>query len=89
MHADVAEEHRLERHLDAVGDADVADHRAGPRDGEGGRHRLAGADALEHGIGADAVGELHDRRGRRLAALRDDVGGAELAAPAAGGPRAG
>ena len=40
-------------------------------------HRLVGADALEDGVGADAVGELGDRAGALLAALGDDVGGAE------------
>ena len=77
-HTDVAGEHRADRQLDAVRHADVADRRAGPGDGDGGVHRLAGADALQHGVGADAAGELADRGLTLLAALGDDVGGAEL-----------
>ena len=38
------------------------------------------ADGLEHGVGAVAAGELADLRDALLAALGDDVGGAELAA---------
>ena len=76
--ADVAEEHLPDRQLDAVRNADEADHRAGAGDVERRLHRLAGADALERGVDADAVGQLLDRLDRRVAALGDDVGGAEL-----------
>ena len=37
------------------------------------------ADALEHRVGAEAAGQLLDALDRLLAALADDVGGAELA----------
>ena len=51
----------------------------GPGDAERRLHRLVGADALEHGVRADSPGDLLDRRAALLAALGDDVGGAELA----------
>ena len=62
-----------------MGHADVADHRSGPRDRECGGHRLAGADALKRGVDADAVGELHDGVRGLVAAVLDDIGGAEVA----------
>ena len=40
----------------------------------------AGADALEDGVGAVAAGQLPHALDALLAALGDDVGGAELAA---------
>ena len=46
-------------------------------------------DALEHGVGAVAAGELADLRDALLAALGDDVGGAELAAEVGAVPCAG
>ena len=59
--ADVAEEHLPHRQLDPVRDADVADQPAGPGGPQRLEHGLAGADALQHGVRADAVGELLDR----------------------------
>ena len=60
-------------------DADAPDAAAGPRD----RHRrlrgVLGADALQHAVDARAAGELHDALHGLLAALGDDVGGAQLA----------
>ena len=41
-------------------------------------HGLGGADALQDGVGADAVGQVLDAGDAFLAALGDDVGGAEL-----------
>ena len=46
----------------------------------GGLDRRLGADALEHGVGAVAAGQFQDAFDTFLAALGDDVGGAELAA---------
>ena len=60
-------------------DADEADRGAGAGDREGLLHGGVVADALEHGVGADAAGDLPDELGALLAALGDDVGGAELA----------
>src|SRR2546421_9933497 len=58
LYADVAEEHALDRQLDAMGHADVADRRSGSGDAEGRRHRLARADAFERSVDADAAGHL-------------------------------
>ena len=46
---------------------------------ERGLDRRPQADALQHGVGAVAAGQLPDLRDALLAALGDDVGGAELA----------
>src|SRR4051794_36639873 len=46
------------RQVHAVRHADVTDHRAGPRNRERCLHRLAGADALERRVDADADGHL-------------------------------
>ena len=46
---------------------------------DGGLRRLLGADALEHGVHAVPAGQLADALDGLLAALADDVGGAELA----------
>ena len=72
--------------------ADAADGAARRDDAERGRHRLVVADALEHGVRAEPAGQLADPLDRLLAALADDVGGAELARRARsgrGGGRAG
>ena len=45
-------------------------------------HRLLVADALEHRVGAEAAGQLAHALDRLVAALADDVGGAELRASA-------
>ena len=42
-------------------------------------HGLLGADGLDHRVGAEPAGELLDPGDAVLAALLDDVGGAELA----------
>ena len=69
--------HAVER--DAVGDADEPDVPARAGGVEGLIHRLLRADGLDHGVGAEPVGELLDRRDALLAARFDDVGRAELA----------
>jgi len=61
-----------------VRDADVAEHRAGAGDADGRLHRLAGADALERRVDADAAGHVLDLLDRLLPALGDDVGRAKL-----------
>ena len=66
VHADVAVEERAHRQLGAaVRRADVADHAARSRRADRLVHRLLGADALEHAVGADAAGELLHARSRR------------------------
>ena len=61
-------------------DADAPDARRRARDRRPTVSRgLLGADALQHGVDAVAAGELEDALDRLLAALGDDVGGAELA----------
>ena len=72
-----------------MGDADVADVPAGAGGADGLHHRLLGADGLDRGVGAEAVGEVLDLGDALVAALGDDVGGAELASRAAAGRRAG
>jgi hypothetical protein len=61
-----------------VGHSYEADHRAGAGDVERRLHRLAGADALQGGVDAHAAGHLLDGLDGGVAALGDDVGGAEL-----------
>ena len=65
-----------------LGNADASDGAAGARDAERRAHRLAVADALENGVGAEPAGELTHALDRFLAALADDVGRAELRASA-------
>jgi hypothetical protein len=60
-------------------DTDAADGAAGAGDADGGLHRRAVADALQHRVDALAAGEFVDALDRVLAALGDDVGGAVLA----------
>ncbi len=60
-------------------DADAGDHPTGADDAVG---LLVGGhvtDGLEDDVGALAAGELQDLRDALVAALGDDVGGAELA----------
>jgi hypothetical protein len=64
---------------DAVRDSDEADVSPGARGVDGLVHRLLGADGLDHGVGAEPVGELLDRGHAFVAAGFDDVGGAVLA----------
>jgi len=54
-HADVGVQQLLAGQLDTVGHADDADEAAGSGRAQGLGHRLAGADALQHGVGADPV----------------------------------
>jgi hypothetical protein len=78
-HGDVAEERRLRRgHRLVLGKADAADRAAWASDADGREHRLLEADGLEHGVDAEAVGELAHAFDRLVAALADDVGRAEL-----------
>ena len=78
--ADVAVEERAHGQLgSAVRRADVADHAAGSRGADRLVHRLLGADALEHAVGADAARELLHGGHADVAALGDDVRGAEVA----------
>src|SRR5271166_4861398 len=77
-HTDLREEQRLSIQLDAVRHADVADHGAGTRALDGLRHRLIGANALQHGIRTDVPGELLDPGHTLIATLGDNVGRAEL-----------
>jgi hypothetical protein len=57
---------------------DVADMPAGPGGTNGLHQRLLGADRFDDRVGAEPVGELLDPRHAGVAALCDDVGGAEL-----------
>ena len=59
--------------------ADAPDRAAGAGDLDRGVDRLLGADAFEHRVHAEAAGQLADALDGLLAALADDVGGAELA----------
>ena len=84
---DVAAEQGAEadRRLLVLRHADAADDAAGADDAE---RLLVGrpvADALEHGVGAVAAGQLADLLDALLAALGDDVGGAELEAQVGAG----
>lgn len=60
-------------------DADAADGAAGAGDLDCRFHRLLEADALEHRVGATAVGQLLDPHDRLRSALADDSGRSELA----------
>ena len=60
-------------------DADAADGAAGRAISTASAMACVGADALEDGVDAEAAGELADALDGLLAALGDDVGGAELA----------
>src|SRR5438034_6447548 len=65
--------------LDSVRHADVA-HEAARAGGTNRlHHRLLGADALQHGVSTNTVGQLLDAFNALIAALGDDVGRAELA----------
>ena len=58
--------------------ADAADRAARAGDAERRRVDCVETDALEHGVRAEAAGELADALDRLVAALADDVGCAEL-----------
>jgi hypothetical protein len=77
---DVAEERRQRAgDLGVLRHADAADRAAGARDADRGVYRRAVPDALQHRVDALAAGELSDTLDGLLAAVRDDVGGAEVA----------
>ena len=61
-----------------LGKAHTPDCATGTDDVECGDRRLFVTDALEHGVGAEAVGELADALDRLLAALADDIGRTEV-----------
>jgi hypothetical protein len=64
-----------------LGDAEAADDAAVDDGPERGFQGLAGADALDHLVGAVATAQLTDLGDAVLAPLGDDVGGAKVAAP--------
>lgn len=70
---DVAEDHGVDRHLDAMRSADRAHDRTGPCDGERRGHRLTRTDALQGGVDADPTCQPQDRSRRGLATFSDDV----------------
>ena len=78
MQVDVGEEQLLAGQLHVVGDPDVADVAAGPGGADGLHHRLLGADGLDDRVRAEPAGEVLDPGDAVVAALGDDVGGAEL-----------
>src|SRR5207247_6073855 len=65
--------------LDSVRHADVAHVATRPRGTHLLHHRLLGADALQHRVGANSIGQLIDAGPSFVTALGDDVGRAELA----------
>src|SRR2546426_7039648 len=79
VEVDVREEQFLPLELDAVRDADVGDVPALARRADRLLHRLLGADALQHRISTDSVGQILDASHALVAALGHDVGRAELA----------
>src|SRR2546421_877259 len=72
---DVAKDDGLHWVLDVVGNPDNANDRPGSRDAQRRRHRLAGADAFEGRVDADAIRQVKDRLDRGVAALSKDVRG--------------
>src|SRR3954468_4130272 len=77
--ADVLPERDVARDRVLLRDADAADGAARARDLERRDHRLLEPDALEDGMRPVAAGQLPDVLDALVAALRHDVGGAELA----------
>jgi hypothetical protein len=76
---DVVEERRQRgRNRLLLGKADAADCATRTDDPESSDRRLFVTDALEHGVRAEAVGELADALDRLVAALADDVGHTKL-----------
>lgn len=76
--ADVGEEQLGAVELHAVRDADEPEVAAGAGGAQRLAHRLRGADALQDRVGADTAREVPHAGDAVLAALSDDVGGAEL-----------
>lgn len=79
MDANVREEELLRVERDPVRNADVAHRRARTRGTDCLHDRLRGADALEHRVRADSVGQLLHASDAVVAALGHDVRRAELA----------
>src|SRR5947209_18317408 len=79
MEMDVCIEQLLTVELDSVRHADVAHVPALASRTDRLHHRFLGADALQHRVGADSVGQLLDAGHSLVTALCDDVGRAELA----------
>src|SRR5437867_12771863 len=79
VEVDVREEQLLPSDLDAMRNTDVAHVSARGGGPDRLHHRLLRADALQHGVGAESVGQLFDTGDARVTPLGDDVGRAELA----------
>ena len=75
----MGEEQLLAVQLDLVRDADVAHVPAPPGRADRLHHRLLRADALQHRVGSDPLGQLLDAGDALVATLDDDVGRPELA----------
>src|SRR5207253_7428407 len=60
-----------------MGDTDAADGATRTGNADRGEHRLVGADTLEHGVDAEAAGQLAHPRYRRFTAFAHDVRRAE------------
>ena len=79
MDVDAGHEQLVAGDGDVVGDADEPDVTARAGGVDGLHHGLLGADGLDDRVGAEPAGELLDLGDAVVAALLDDVGGAELA----------
>src|SRR5947208_4192312 len=79
VEVDVREEQLLSGDLDAMRNTDVAHVSARVGGPDRLHHRLLRADTLQHGVGAESVGQLLDTGDARVTPLGDDVGRAELA----------
>ena len=79
VEVDVGEEQFLAIEFDPVRDADVAHVAARAGGADRLHHRLLRADALEHRVGADSLGQVLDAGHALVAALGHDVGRAEFA----------
>src|SRR5437667_141745 len=79
VEVDVREEQLLPCDLDAMRNTDVAHVSARVGVPDRLHHRLLRADALQHGVGAESLGQLLDTGDARVTPLGDDVGRAELA----------
>ena len=79
MQAHVREEEWLAIEGDAARDADEAYSAARARGANRLQHRFLRADALEDGVSAHTLRQFLDACHALIAALGDDVGGAELA----------
>src|SRR5438128_3723536 len=79
VEVDVREEQLLPSDLDAMRNTDVAHVSARVGGPDRLHHRLLRADALQHGVGAESVGQLLDTGDARVTPLSDDVCRAEVA----------